>query len=35
MNIQLAEVLTDAMGSTRQAIIRDIVAGKRGPKVLA
>jgi hypothetical protein len=35
MNIQLAEVLTDAMGSTGQAIVRDIVAGQRDPKVLA
>ena len=35
MNIQLAEVLTDVMGSTGQAIIRDIVAGQRDPKVLA
>ena len=35
MNIQLAEVLTDAIGSTGQANIRDIVAGQRDPKVLA
>jgi len=35
MNIQLAEVLTDVMGLTGQAIIRDIVAGQRDPAVLA
>jgi hypothetical protein len=35
MNIQLTEVLTDVMGMTGQAIIRDIVAGQRDPKVLA
>ena len=35
MNIQLTEVLTDVMGLTGQAIIRDIVAGERDPKVLA
>jgi transposase len=35
MNIQLAEVLTDVMGLTGQAIIRDIVAGQRDPGVLA
>jgi transposase len=35
MNIQLTEVLTDAMGMTGQAIIRDIVAGQRDPAVLA
>lgn len=35
MNIQLTEVLTDVMGQTGQAIIRDIVAGERDPKVLA
>lgn len=35
MNIQLTEVLTDVMGMTGQAIIRDIVAGERDPKVLA
>ena len=29
MNIQLAEVLTDVMGLTGQAIFRDIVAGQR------
>ena len=35
MNLQLAEVLTDVMGVTGQAIIRDIVAGQRDPAVLA
>jgi transposase len=35
MNIQLSEVLTDVMGLTGQAIIRDIVAGEREPKALA
>ncbi len=35
MNIQLTEVLTDVMGMTGQAIIRDIVAGQRDPAVLA
>ena len=35
MNIQLGEVLTDVMGMTGQAIIRDIVAGERDPAVLA
>jgi transposase len=35
MNIQLTEVLTDVMGLTGQAIIRDIVAGERDPKALA
>jgi len=35
MNIQLTEVLTDVMGMTGQAIIRDIVAGERNPEVLA
>jgi transposase len=35
MNIQLTEVLTDVMGMTGQAIIRDIVAGERDPKALA
>ena len=35
MNIQLTEVLTDVMGMTGQAIIRDIVAGEREPKALA
>ena len=35
MNIQLSEVLTDVMGMTGQAIIRDIVAGQRDPAVLA
>jgi len=35
MNIQLPEVLSDIMGSTGQAILRDIVAGQRDPRVLA
>ena len=35
MNIQLTEVITDVMGMTGQAIIRDIVAGERDPQVLA
>lgn len=35
MNIQLTEVLSDVMGTTGQAIIRDIVAGQRDPQVLA
>lgn len=35
MNIQLTEVLTDVMGMTGQAIIREIVAGERDPKALA
>lgn len=35
MNIQLSEVLTDVMGMTGQAIIRDIVAGQRDPAKLA
>ncbi|MEO7107026.1 MAG: IS110 family transposase [Rhodoferax sp.] len=35
MNIQLTEVLTDVMGMTGQTIIRDIVAGKRDPQMLA
>jgi transposase len=35
MNIQLTEVLSDVMGQTGQAIIRDIVAGQRDPQVLA
>jgi transposase len=35
MNLQLAEVLTDVMGMTGQAIVRAIVAGERDPKVLA
>jgi transposase len=35
MNIQLTEVLTDVMGMTGQAIIRDIVAGQRDAAVLA
>ena len=35
MNLQLTEVLTDVMGVTGQAIIREIVAGQRDPKALA
>ncbi len=35
MNIQLTEVISDVMGQTGQAIIRNIVAGQREPKVLA
>jgi len=35
MNIQLTEVISDVMGQTGQAIIRDIVAGQRDPKALA
>ncbi len=35
MNIQLTEALSDVMGITGQAIIRDIVAGQRDPKALA
>jgi transposase len=35
MNLQLTEVLSDVMGQTGQAIIRDIVAGQRDPAVLA
>ena len=35
MNIQLTEVLTDVMGHTGEAIIRDIVGGQRDPRVLA
>lgn len=35
MNIQLTEVLSDVMGTTGQAIICDIVAGEREPKLLA
>ena len=35
MNIQLSEVLTDVMGMSGQAIIRDIVAGQRDPAALA
>lgn len=35
MNLQLTEVLTDVMGMTGQAIIRDIVAGQRDPAMLA
>ena len=35
MNIQLTEVLSDMMGQTGQAVIRDIVAGVRDAKQLA
>lgn len=35
MNIQLANVISDVAGVTGQAIVRDIVAGERDPKVLA
>ena len=35
MNIQLTEVLSDVMGQSGQAIIRDIVAGQRDARVLA
>ncbi|MCC6473021.1 MAG: IS110 family transposase, partial [Burkholderiales bacterium] len=35
MNIQLTEAISDVMGQTGQAIIRDIVAGERDPRVLA
>lgn len=35
MNVQLAEVISDVMGVTGQAIIRAIVAGERDPKALA
>lgn len=35
MNIQLTEVISDVMGQTGQAIIRDIVAGQRDPRLLA
>lgn len=35
MNIQLTEVISDVMGQTGQAIIRDIVAGQRDPARLA
>lgn len=35
MNIQLTEVISDVMGHTGQAIIRDIVAGQRDPQLLA
>ena len=35
MNIQLAEVLSDVMGTTGQAIIRAIVAGERDAEALA
>lgn len=35
MNLQLADVLSDVMGTTGEAIIRAIVAGERDPKALA
>jgi len=35
MNLQLTEVLSDVMGMTGQAIIRDIVAGERDARRLA
>jgi transposase len=35
MNLQLTEVISDVMGQTGQAIIRDIVAGERDARVLA
>ncbi len=35
MNIQLTEVISDIVGQTGQAIIRDIVAGQRDARVLA
>lgn len=35
MNIQLTEVISNVMGQTGQAIIRDIVSGQRDPAVLA
>ena len=35
MNIQLAEVLSDIMGASGQAIVRAIGAGERDPKMLA
>ena len=35
MNLQLDNVITDITGKTGMAIIRDIVAGQRDPKVLA
>jgi transposase len=35
MNLQLTEVISDVMGLSGQAIIRDIVAGQREPKLLA
>jgi transposase len=35
MNIQLTEVMSDVMGMTGQAIIRDIIAGVRDPVLLA
>ena len=35
MNLQLTEVISDVMGQTGQAIIRDIVAGQRDARALA
>jgi len=35
MNLQLSEVISDVMGATGQAIIRDIVAGQRDARALA
>lgn len=35
MNIQLTEVISDIMGQTGQAILRDIVAGERDARALA
>ena len=35
MNLQLTEVISNVMGQTGQAIIRDIVAGERDARVLA
>lgn len=35
MNIQLANVVSDVTGETAMAILRDILAGKRDPKILA
>ena len=35
MNIQLTEVISDIVGQTGQAIIRDMVAGQRDARVLA
>lgn len=33
MSVQLAGVISDVMGQTGQAIIRNIVAGQRNPRV--
>ncbi len=35
MNLQLANVISDVMGTTGQAIVRAIIAGERDPQVLA